>query len=354
MSDRFDQVKRVIGNAIEQGVFPCAVAEIGDVHGPLWRYAEGMRQIKPEPLPVDENTIFDMASVSKILSVTMIALSMMEEGILSPADQLGLFWDGLPEKSARMTVQQLLSHSSGLPGGKSIVGYPRDTIAEAILKSEDILYGPGSYEAETQVSYACLGFIVMGEVLEKLGGKPLDVLAQERVFTPLGMRNTGYTPKGDNVAATSFSEPVKGVVNDYNARYLARPVGNAGVFSNAEDCGAFARMLLRGGEPLVCASTLAAANQNLTPYSSYQRGLGFYRFRQKAQTVCDICSPMAFGHCGWTGTSVMADPELGFYVVLLSNRTCKESFDQDSIWRIRRYVHNAAVAAWQKDSNAEI
>lgn len=241
-----------------------------------------------------------------------------------------------------------MSHSSGIPGGKSIVGFPRDTIAEAILKSEDVLYGKGSYEAETQVSYACLGFIVLGELLEKLAGKPLDVLAQERVFDPLGMKNTGYAPGHENVAATSFDEPVKGVVNDYNARYLARPVGNAGVFSTAEDCGSFARMLLRGGEPIVSPAAIAAANQNLTPFSDMQRGLGFYRFRQKGQTVCDICSPTAFGHSGWTGTSVMADPELGFYLVLLTNRTCKESFGQNEIWRTRRYVHNAAVSAWTR------
>ncbi len=348
MLERFDRVKQVISRSIEQGVFPSAVVEIGDVHGPIWRYAEGMRQVKPELLPVNEDTIFDMASVSKILSATMVSLTMMEEGFLSPTDELGLFWEGLPEKSAQMTVRQLLSHSSGLPGGKSIVGFPKDTIAEAILKSEDVLYGKGSYDAETQVSYACLGFIVLGELLEKLGGKPLDVLAKERVFDPLGMKKTGYAPKGENIAATSFAEPVKGVVNDYNARYLARPVGNAGVFSTAEDCGKFARMLLRGGEPIVSAPTIAAANQNLTPYSDMQRGLGFYRFRQKGQTACDLCSPTAFGHSGWTGTSVMADPELGFYVVLLSNRTCKEKFDLNEIWRVRRYVNNAAVAAWTK------
>ena len=348
MLHRFERVQQVISKAIEQGVFPGAVVEIGDIHGPLWRYAEGVRQIKPEILPVNEDTIFDMASVSKIMSVTMVALTMFEEGILSPTDTLDLFWDGLPEKTAKITVRQLLTHSSGIPGGKSIVGFPKESIAREILTCEAFLTGPGSYEAGTQVSYACLGFIVLGELLEKLGGKPLDVLAQERVFGPLGMKNTGYAPKGDNIAATSFEEPVKGVVNDYNARYMGRPVGNAGVFSTIEDCGVFARMLLRGGEPLVSAPTIAAANQNLTPFSNMQRGLGFYRARQLGQTVCDICSLTAFGHSGWTGTSVMADPELGFYVALLTNRTCKESFDNDSIWRIRRYVHNAAVAALTK------
>ena len=80
-----------------------------------------------------------------------------------------------------------------------------------------------------------------------------------------------------------------------------------------------------------------------------QRGLGFYRACQRGQTVCDVCSPMMFGHSGWTGTSLFADPELSMYVVLLTNRTCKENFDNDLIWRVRRYVHNAAVAAWTKD-----
>ena len=349
MSLRFDRVQKLISQKIAEGIFPCAVAEIGDSHGPLWRYAEGLRQIKPEPVPVNEDTIFDMASVTKIFSTTMVALTMIEEGILSPFDHLGLFWEGLPEKSARMTVQQLLTHSSGLPGGKSIVGLPKDTIAEAILKSDDVLYGKGSYEADTQVSYACLGFIVLGELVAKLGGKPLDVLAQERVFGPLGMKNTGFAPKGDNIAATSLTEPVKGVVNDYNARYLGRPVGNAGVFSTAEDCGKFARMLLHGGEPIVSAPTIAAANQNYTPFSGHRRGLGFYRFANDAQPACQICSPTAFGHSGWTGTSVMADPELDMYVVLLTNRTCQEHFEMDAIWRARRYINNAAVAAINKN-----
>ncbi len=348
MLHRFDRVQQVISRAIEQEIFPGAVVEIGDSHGPIWRYVEGMRQVKPKLLPVTEDTIFDMASVSKIMATTMVALTMFEEGILSPTDTLDLFWEGLPEKTGKISVRQLLTHTSGIPGGKSIAGFPRDTIAKEILTCEAFLTGPGSYEADTQVSYACLGFIVLGELLEKVGGKPLDVLAQERVFGPLGMKHTGFAPKGDNIAATSLKEPVKGVVNDYNARYMGRPVGNAGVFSCIEDCGIFARMLLHGGAPLVSAPTIAAANQNLTPFSNMQRGLGFYRFRHPGQTVCDICSPTAFGHSGWTGTSIMADPEFGFYVAMLTNRTCKEQFDYDSIWRIRRYVHNAAVSAWMK------
>lgn len=349
MLKRFEYVQQTISNAIKQDVFPCAAIEIGDSRGPVWRYAEGLRQIKPETMPVNEDTIFDMASVSKIISTTIVALTMFEEGLFSPSDELGLFWEGLPDKSARITVRQLLTHSSGLPGGKSIVGFPKDTIAEAILTSEDLLYGEGSYEAGTQVSYACLGFIVLGDLMEKLSGKSLDVLAQERVFGPLGMKNTSYAPNGDNIAATSITEPVKGVVNDYNARYLARPVGNAGVFSNIEDCGKFARMMLNRGAPILSAATIAAANQNLTSFSNMQRGLGFYRACQRGQTVCDVCSPMMFGHSGWTGTSLFADPELSMYVVLLTNRTCKENFDNDLIWRVRRYVHNAAVAAWTKD-----
>lgn len=342
MENRFRQVEQTISRLLEEDYFPCAAVEIGDKRGSVWRIAKGRRQIAPAPLPVNEQTLFDMASVSKVFSVTMIALSLIEEGLLSPTDSLGLFWEGLPESSARMTVHQLLTHTSGLPGGKSIVGFPRDDLARAILSL------PPAYPAGTRVQYACLGFLVLGELLERLTGKRLDALARERVFTPLGMERTGYAPEGENIAATSLTPPERGVVNDYNARYLGRPVGNAGVFSDLKDCGTFCRMLLNGGAPLLSSATLQAANQDYTPFCGEARGWGFYRFRRRENPVCEVCSPLAFGHSGWTGTSIMADPELGLYLVMLTNRTCTTRQDGAAIWRARRLIHNAAVAAYVK------
>lgn len=343
MDKQFERVAQAIRTLIGQGIFPCAAAEIGNQDGPVWRFAEGMRQTRPAFLPVNEDTLFDMASVSKVLSCTTITLSLMEEGVLSPTDPLGLFWDGLPEAAARITIGQLLTHTSGLPGRQTIVGFPRDAgLAPAILSL------PPAYPAGTQVQYACLGFLVLGELLEKATGKPLDALARERVFSPLHMTQTGYAPTGDNIAATSLTPPEKGIVNDYNARYLGRPVGNAGVFSNLSDCGAFARMLLRGGAPLLSPATLRAANRDYTPFCGGARGWGFYRFNRRDNPACEICSPLAFGHSGWTGTSLMADPEFDFYLVLLTNRTCAETQDEGAIWRARRLIHNAAVAAYTK------
>ena len=339
---RFDRVARTIRGLIAQGDFPCAAVEIGNVNGPVWRFAEGLRQVKPMPLPVNEETLFDMASVTKVFSTAMLVLSLMEDGELSPGDSLGLFWDGLPDTAARVTLHQLLTHTSGLPGGVSIVGMPRNDLAPAILS------GPFAYAPGMRVQYACLGYLVLGELLERVTKKTLDVLAQERVFAPLRMKHTGYAPEGENIAATSLTPPERGVVQDYNARYLGRPAGNAGVFSNLEDCGAFCRMLLREGAPLLSPATLQAANQDYTPFCGEARGWGFYRFRRGENPVCEVCSPLAYGHSGWTGTSVMADPHTGLYLALLTNRTCVARQDERAIWRARRLIHNAAVAAYMR------
>ena len=344
---RFMHVSDTVRRVIEEGCCPSAVVEIGDANGPVWRFAEGLRKPGTD-LAVNEDTRYDMASVSKIFSAAMVSLTLMEEGVISPCDGMGLFWEGLPEKAARITVQQLLTHTSGLPGGYSIVGFPKERTGEVILRSDEVLNDRRAYEPETQVQYACLGFIVLGDLLERITGKTLDALAKERVFGPLGMDSTGYAPTGDNIAFTRLDDERPGIVNDYNARYLVRPVGNAGVFSAIGDCGRFARMLLRGGEPLISRATMAMASRNYTPFSDFSRCMGFYRFGQKAQPGCQLCSPSAFGHTGWTGTSVMADPELGLYVAVLTNSTCAPHFSEDNVRRVRRCINNAAVAAWCK------
>lgn len=340
MDSRFSSVERAMLEFIDSGVFPCACAEIGDAGGAVFRKALGDRQTAPHRLPANTDTLFDMASVTKIFTVTMLCLRAFERGELAPSDTLGLFYDKLPERSARITIGSLLTHTSGIATGVSIIGEERSDIARAILNR------PLGYDTGACVRYSCLGFIVLGELLERLYGEPLDALAGAGVFAPLGMTRTGYMPAGDNIAATELDDAYLGVVNDRNARYMTRPVGNAGVFSCLEDCGAFARMLLAGGEPLVSEATLLAATENLTAFSPFARGYGFFRFKQPANPACDLCSPRAFGHTGWTGVSVMADPVLKLYVVLLTNRTHVIRPYDEKLFRARRSINNAAVAAF--------
>ncbi|HML46005.1 MAG TPA: serine hydrolase domain-containing protein, partial [Clostridia bacterium] len=202
---------------------PCANLEIGDRNGPVYRFSEGFCQTSPQKRPVDADTLFDMASVSKVMSVTMIALRFVEQGLLSLEDTMDRYYRDLPEASRGITVR--LTHTGGIPGSTSIVGRPPERI------DEEILALPPAYPKGTGVQYACLGFILLGRLLERVSGERLDSLAERLVFAPLGMERTGYAPKGDNIAATGGAPGLLGVVNDYNARYLGMPVGNAGVFS---------------------------------------------------------------------------------------------------------------------------
>ena len=254
----FKKVADAVLRELNQEMFSGASVEIGNADGALWRFQCGTTHASGGGQAVDEHTLFDMASVSKILSVTAVCLRLFDDGVLTPQDSMGLFYSGLREEAANITIERLLTHTSGLPGGKSIVGKDRTHIDEEILNI------PFSYAPGSQVQYACLGFILLGCLLEKVCGKSLDALAREYVFQPLGMDRTTYRPQGTNIAATAMDGSGTGVVNDYNARYLERPVGNAGVFSDAVDCGKYARMLLKGGAPILSTAVLAAANRNLT------------------------------------------------------------------------------------------
>ncbi len=338
----FQTISDTLLRQLNEEMFSGASLEIGTAGGPLWRFQCGTTLPDGGGQRIDKNTLFDMASVSKILSVTAICLRLFDEGILTPLDEMGLFYTGLRDEAAHISIERLLTHTSGLPGGKSIVGKDREHIDEEILKL------PFSYIPGTQVQYACLGFILLGCLLEKVCGKTLDILAREMVFEPLGMSHTGYRPQSINIAATAMDGSGTGTVNDYNARYLARPVGNAGVFSDAVDCGRFAMMLLNSGAPILSRAVLLSANRNLTPFSGEARGWGFYRSRNTAKPVCDLCSETAFGHTGWTGPGILADPERGVYIALLMNRTCGKRGTYEAMWRSRRLVMNAAMAAMTK------
>ncbi|NLA83261.1 MAG: beta-lactamase family protein [Clostridiales bacterium] len=346
MRSCFDTVIDVIHRAIDEQIFPCANIEIGNSKGTLFRYSAGYRRIRPDKLKADEETIFDMASVTKVMTATTVTLILVEKGILALSDKMGQFYDDIPDSSRDITVKHLLTHTSGIPGYLSIVGKNRDKIDMEILSL------PPSYPKGTRVDYACLGFILLGRLLERITGKSLDKLAKDLIFEPLSMKNTGFSPKGENIASTAWDDTPIGVVNDYNARYLGFPVGNAGLFSNLSDCATFCRMLLNGGQldgnRILSKQTILKAATNHTPSMDEARGLGFHMVSQGAGPVVELFSEAAFGHTGWTGTSIVIDPCLDLYVVLLTNRTHFNNHDADKMARARRLIHNAVISSTDK------
>jgi CubicO group peptidase (beta-lactamase class C family) len=295
-----------------------------------------------------ESTLFDMASVSKILGPTMIAFRFLEEGLLRLYDTVGLFFPDAPEDKKGITILQLMTHTGGFEDSFLLSDFASDPAdALRVILEHPLIQAPGG-----DPIYSCMGYILLGKILEQAGGMPLDQLAQKYVFTPMGMDRTGYHPIGD-IAPTELDPEtgklIQGVVHDENARFLKGISANAGVFSDLNDMIRFTQMLSLGGK-LPCGgrylspAMMQAAIRNRTPNSRGEfRGLGFNLAGSPSNFLGDLMSPRTFGHTGFTGTSFAVDPETGLWVVLLTNRVCPTRANTKLV-RLRSLIHNAAAA----------
>lgn len=326
---------------LEEGAFPSAAAAAGRGAEVLAAACAGVtRQDGPE---VNLDTRYDMASCTKVLAPTMIALKAIEEGLLTLDDTVGRFFDA-PEDKRDITVRMLMTHTSGIT--------PAFSLAEEAAGPQDVLRAILAHPLEGTPGdaprYSCMGYILLTKMLETLLGAPVNRLAQERVFAPLGMTSTGYLPTGDNIAATEISRRtgklIQGVVHDENARFQGGVSGNAGVFSNVPDMIRFCEMLALGGKGYLAPATLRAAIRNRTPGFETHRGLGFHLAGVDANFMGDLFPVDSFGHTGFTGTSFAIDPHTGFYVILLTNRV-HPTRENLKLMRFRRAFHNALYAA---------
>ena len=265
---------------------------------------------------LDADTLFDMASVTKIMATTTLALIAIDRGLLSPADKVSRFFP-VPEDKNELAVYHLLTHTMGIgnkPLYKSGISY--DRIAEHILNI------PSDLPIGSDVRYSCPGFILLGKIVEKALGDRLDRLFEQLVATPLGMERSLFLPNTDmNMVNANKTEAERGLVNDGNCRSLGGVAGNAGLFSTLNDVTRYARMLLDMGAPLISKKTFTSAIQNRTSCMSESRGLGFLYVDERYAQTGGLFPTGSFGHCGHTGQSVFVHPESGLYVVILSDAT---------------------------------
>ena len=337
--EAFEQVHRLLLQGLEQGAYPSAALAVGI--GPIIYRKQTYGSCT-------ENTIFDMASVSKILSATMIAFRFLEEGLLRLYDTVADFFPDAPNDKRNITVLQLLTHT----GGFAAHFYISDHTSDPAEAAKVILEQPLDHAPGTAPMYSCMGYILLGKILEQIGGEPLDVLAQKYVFDPLGMTHTGYHPEWD-IAPTELDPAtgklIQGVVHDENARFLKGISANAGVFSDLNDMITFTKMLACGGRRddgsfYLSPAMLNAALTNRTPNSTGEfRGLGFNLAGSPRIFLGDLMSPQAYGHTGFAGTSIAVDPDTGLWVVLLTNRICPTRANTKLV-RMRSLIHNAAAA----------
>lgn len=291
----------------------------------------GVELPREEWIEAREDTIFDMASVSKLFC-TVVVLQLIESGQLALDDKVA---SHIPEFAANgkgeITVKQLFTHSSGMRAWVPLYsGW--DTPEERIAAVYASTLQPGAAPGK-QYIYSDLGLITLGKLAEKLTGKPLDQLVAERVTGPLGMTDTMYNPPASlhhRVAATEeqpwANRPmIHGEVHDENAWSLGGVAGHAGIFSTAADMAVFSQMLLNGGTyngaRILSDRTIRMALVNYNAHigtSASQRGLGFEL--NKHWYMGSLSSPVGFGHTGYTGTTVTIDPIARQFVIFLSNR----------------------------------
>ncbi len=292
---------------------------------------------------IDETTLFDMASVTKIIVTTTLTFIAKDKGLLSFDTPVSAFFP-VPEDKKEMTVKNLLTHTMGI-GHKWLMGENNnDNIAKYILSI------PSDKPIGTDVMYSCPGYILLGKIVEKVFGKMFDEAFYELVKKPLELNDTSFLPdKEKNLVNSNVKDEKKGIVNDMNCRFLGGVAGNAGLFSDITDVTKYVKMLLDYGAPIIKRETFCEAIKNYTKEMSASRGLGFLYVDERYNQTGKLFPTGSIGHCGHTGQSVFVDIKSGLYVIILSDATIstvkKYGYeDYSTVMKMREDIHNAIKA----------
>jgi CubicO group peptidase (beta-lactamase class C family) len=311
-----DEADRLLDGFVEEGAFPGGVLAVGHRGALVHLHPFGRLSYDEDAATVREDTLYDLASLTKVVATTTMAMILVDEGRLDldekVQDFLPLFRG--PGKD-EVTVRQLLTHSSGVdwwaPLFKELEG-PEAYLAR--IQAMELAYEPG-----TQYKYSDLGMILLGEILARVSGRPFDEFVEDRVFEPLQMTDTLYRPGADRlprIAPTEYDEwrgrMVRGEVHDENAYALGGIAPHAGLFSTAEDLSRFVQMLLNGGvlehRRIVSRGTVDLFTRKVGEGES-TRALGWDTKSPEKSTAGSFFSPRSFGHTGFTGTSIWVDPD---------------------------------------------
>ncbi len=346
----WNAVDKLLTNAMENGCFPGCALTAGQHDQVL--YAKTFGTLTPNGhAAVTPNTRYDAGSLTQVLATMPLALKAMELGLISPDDPISRFVENVPADKRDMTLEQLLTHTSGLPGSFSLEHEAHSASdALAALLAHSLESAPGS-----RVRQSAMGYILLGFLMEKVFDMPLDTAVKRYVTAPLGMDGTGYLPSGENIAPTRITDenaqPSAGWPLDGNARFLHGIAGHAGLFTTPADLTRFVRMLATdgacdGGIFLAQRSVhLAATDRTRGMNAAWSYGL---RITKRSQPYLGHLWPSdGYGLQDPISGSLMAiNPSDGFFVALLCNghETPASREEND---RLRKVLLNAAYAAFQ-------
>jgi uncharacterized protein YbbC (DUF1343 family) len=316
---------RWIDDLVEEGLrrrqMPGAVVLVARDGRIVWLKAYGKRRLLPSEEPMTTDTVFDMASITKPTATATSIMILIQQGKLGLDDPIVKHIpEFAPNGKDTITVRHLLTHQGGF-----IPDNPLEDYEDGPERALERIWALAPQQPPgTKFVYSDVGFIVLGELVRRLGGMNVDEFSQRHVFGPLGMTETGYRPREELRARAAPTEQrdgawIRGEVHDPRAHKLGGVAGHAGLFSSAEDLALYAQMMLDGGGPVLKPETVALM-KTPQPVSDGLRALGWDMRTSYSSNRGDLFSPRAFGHGGFTGTAMWIDPELRLVVIFLSNR----------------------------------
>ena len=395
---RLDTIEPLVKQEIDAKRLPGAVVLVGRGERIVWQKVIGNRAVEPKTEPMTADTIFDLASLTKVVATTTAAMILIEEGKIRLSDRVAAFIPGFERyDKGNITIRHLMTHMSGLRPdvdlGDMWLGY--DKAIE--LAIEEVPTAP----AGERFVYSDIGYFLLGDIVRRVSGQPLDEFTRDRIFRPLGMRDTTFKPPaallpriaptenctpygwpcdtfdsrevapaqgkpGDSrEVAPAQGKPVdlregqsahgrgemrmlRGVVHDPTARRMAGVAGHAGLFSTAADLSIFVRMLLNGGSYNgVRILSPLAVDRMITPSTPAGernvRGLGWDMDSSFSSNRGELLPIGSYGHTGWTGTSLWIDPATKLFVVFLSNRNHPDG--KGDVTPLRARVATVAASA---------
>lgn len=360
-SRRLAYADQAIEKAIKNEEIPGAVLAVVYKGKMAYLKAYGNKQIYPTSVPMDVNAVFDMASVSKSMSTAISAMILIERGQLRMLDKVKDFipefkgWENENGRETDIRVVDLLTHTSGLPAYAPVkeleeqYGSPNPDGLIAYIST-----CPRHFKPQTGFQYSCLNYITLQRIIETISGQSLKAFAKENIFDILGMKHTDYQPVGemlDRVAPTEKQEDgsvLRGIVHDPLARIMNGGIsGNAGVFSDANDVAILSAALLTGGEyngrRILSPQGVRAMRTVPRSVTEFGRTPGWDIYSAYASNAGDLLGPNTYGHTGYTGTSLIIDPDNDLAIILLTNRA--HPYDGGEVVRLRSLVANAVAAS---------
>lgn len=354
--DSLYNIHKIMNRAIRDSVFPGGVVAVVKDGIIPYEKAFGYQTYK-KVVPIKTTDIYDLASLTKIVATTASIMKLYDEGKIKLTDHVYKYFrefrHGLKR---RITIKELLTHTSGLPADNSLANIHK-VDPKSFLK--DVLKTPLEYTPGTKYVYSDLGFIILGAIVQKISGMSLDKFAEANIYYPLDMNDTMFKPaeRGrwivdrippSQIDTTYRHRLLKGEVNDERSYYMGGVAGHAGLFSSARDLAEFAQLLLNQGtyegQQIFDPKTVELFTRRESNVSD--RGYGFdLKSPEGFSTAGQLMSDKTFGHLGFTGTSIWIDPTRKLAVIILTNRTYPHRNGSKGINKVRAKVADAVVSS---------